>query len=57
MINDSAPISDSDSEIVSSPSLLSPVTELRVYIIKNYLDIFEIVEDTPERVKKRMVIH
>ena len=45
-INDSAPISDSDSETVSSPFLLSPfllspVVDLRVFIIENYLDIFE----------------
>ncbi|KAK1369490.1 hypothetical protein POM88_035582 [Heracleum sosnowskyi] len=49
IINDSVPISDSDSDIISSTSLLAPVIDLRVYIIENYLDIFEIVEDTPER--------
>ena len=54
-IHDSAPSFDSDCELASSPSSLVPVIDLRRYIIEDYMDLFEIVEDTPEKVKKHLL--
>ena len=48
----SAPTYGFDSETISSSSLLIPGTDLSIYIIENYLDLFEVVEDTPEKVRQ-----
>ena len=54
LIQNSAPVSDDDSDIVSSPSLQAPVVDLRTHIIEDYLDKYEMVEDTPEKVRKHI---